>query len=671
MSKLDLWQERLAQSDAAYGDELVRMDERERLYEGSNKLRPTTAKDWKLDNNKTPHVRNIVFENIEAQVSSSIPQPKVTARRQDDEKQAELIEHLIRNELDRMPFEQLNDMAERIVPMQGGCGYLIEWDESIRKPDHNGEIVVTLLHPNQLAPQPGVYTSIDDMDWIIVKIPTTKEYIRKKYGISVENETEKEPQIRSLEGDVAEDAVTLYIGYEKNDKGGVNKYTWCNDVQIEDIDSYQSRRIPVCNNCGHEKPYLGQKVKTLKQKQVEERAMEDAMRSMAALNTFGVAEIKEEEPEEYHGGACPYCGADDWSSKEMEYESVPVAIQTANLTVPGAVPGVDEEGNVVIKATMIPFYTPNRFPIVLQKSVSMHGHLLGSSDVDIIEDQQNTINRMEKKIIDRICKAGTKIFLPPRADLDIDPNDQDTIYLTDPSQMAMIGSKDFTGNLQFELAYLQQAYEEARQLLGITDSYQGRNDATATSGVAKQFAAAQSAGRLESKRILKNFAYSQIFQMIFQFRLAYSDEPIPVSWQDSKGNTQYDEFSRYDFLRQTENGEYYYDDEFLFSVDSTATLAQNREAMWQQNRELLATGAFGDPMATETLILFWSKMEALHYPTAGETKAYLEDKLEREQQMLAQQQMMAQAQAQAEQNSIMQAQMDAERDFNNSRQPIR
>ena len=45
----------------------------------------------------------------------------------------------------------------------------------------------------------------------------------------------------------------------------------------------------------------------------------------------------------------------------------------------------------------------------------------------------------------------------------------------------------------------------------------------------------------------------------------------------------------------------------------------------------LQTGAFGDPKQTETLILFWGKMEMLHYPGAGETKKYLEDRLQREQ----------------------------------------
>lgn len=49
----------------------------------------------------------------------------------------------------------------------------------------------------------------------------------------------------------------------------------------------------------------------------------------------------------------------------------------------------------------------------------------------------------------------------------------------------------------------------------------------------------------------------------------------------------------------------------------------------------LQTGAFGDPSSTETLILFWSKMEELHYPGAGETKKYLEKRLQQEQQRAA------------------------------------
>ena len=54
----------------------------------------------------------------------------------------------------------------------------------------------------------------------------------------------------------------------------------------------------------------------------------------------------------------------------------------------------------------------------------------------------------------------------------------------------------------------------------------------------------------------------------------------------------------------------------------------------------LQTGAFGAPESTETLILFWSKMEELHYPGAGSTKKYLEERMQREQQQAAQAQQM-------------------------------
>ena len=62
----------------------------------------------------------------------------------------------------------------------------------------------------------------------------------------------------------------------------------------------------------------------------------------------------------------------------------------------------------------------------------------------------------------------------------------------------------------------------------------------------------------------------------------------------------------------------------------------------------LQTGAFGDPAQTSTLILFWSKMEQLHYPGAATTKKFLEDKLQQEQQaqQMVQQQAMAQQAAQ-------------------------
>ena len=686
-AKLDIWQQRLADSDVAWKPEMERMDRREHLYNGDRKLRPLVKGDEKRngDPEKTPHVRNIVFENIESQVSSSIPSPKVTPRRKEDEGLADKIEHFLRCELDRLPFETINDQAERTVPIQGGVGFLVAWDNRKRTHDTVGEEEVAFLHPKQFAPQPGIYTGIQDMDWFIVRQPTTKESIRRRYGVNVENEGEQEPQVRGTgDEDTAEDAVTMYIGYAKNDRGGIDRYVWVNDIELEDLENYQARRVPVCAHCGRVRPLPGQiiqnrqaVVETAEQdavaaeqdivaaetrKQIAGRALAMQLAQDVAAGLGGgletlAAEGAAAEPEDqrlrYDGeGPCPWCGSTNWTTKEQEYEEVTLPIaNSSGLVIPGAQPEIDENGRSVMRPTKIPFYRPDVFPVVLQKSVSVYGQLLGNSDVDVIEDQQNTTNRMEKKIIDRLVKAGTRITLPAKATLRTDPVDGERWFLDSPADKAMIDVYQFSGDLQYELTYLATVYEEARQILGITDSFQGRTDPTATSGKAKEFSAAQAAGRLESKRTMKQAAYAQLFELMFKFWLAYSDEPRPISYKDNEGNTVFEEISRYDFLKQDEDGQFYWDDQFLFSCDTSAPLASNREAMWQETRMNLQTGAFGDPSSTETLILFWSKMEELHYPGAGSTKKYLEERLRREQQQAAQaQQMQIQLQLLAMQN---------------------
>ena len=218
-------------------------------------------------------------------------------------------------------------------------------------------------------------------------------------------------------------------------------------------------------------------------------------------------------------------------------------------------------------------------------------------------------------------------MLPDGANIKTDASRKKVIRPGNLADVSLIRPVDLTENIQYDLLYLSQVYEEARQIIGITDSFQGRRDNTATSGKAKQFAAAQSAGRLESKRVMKNAAYAKLFEIMFKFKLAYADEPRPVTSDDVRGDRVYGMFSRYDFLEQDDAGEWYYVDDFIFSVDSAAPLASNREAMWQETRLNLQSGSFGDPSKFETLILFWGKMEQLHYPGSAETKKFLEEQL--------------------------------------------
>ncbi len=593
--RLRLWQDWLAKKESACQSARAAMDERQAVYLGSNRLISRVKGDRKT---KAAHVRNLTAELIEAQVNSGIPQPKVTAKRKEDEGKARLIEDMLRNELDRLPFEQINDMMERTVPIQGGACFLVEWDNRKRTHTTVGELAVTAVHPRQLIPQEGVTTGIQDMDYIILKLPQTKEGIRQRYGVSLE-ELEQETE----EGT---DLVTQYTAYYKNDSGGIGLYSWVNDTELEDLPDYQARRLRRCRDCG------------------------------------------EPEPEGDGKKPCPKCGCRVWETKEEEFEELwePVTRSDGSV-IPGVVAGEQEDGEggtvTVAEPTKIPYYKPDIFPVILQKSVSVFGQLWGDSDVDKIADQQNTANRIETKIIEKLVKSGSYLVLPDDASLRADAEDMKVIRPGTPAAAQMISVKDMEGNISQDMAYLAQVYEEARQIIGITDSFQGRRDTTATSGKAKEFSASQAAGRLESKRVMKDSAYAQLFEAMFKFKLAYADEKRPVISRDMDGSPLYEEFNRYDFLEQDAAGEWYWNDGFLFSCDTTAPLANNREAMWQETRQNLQSGAFGNPAELNTLILFWGKMELLHYPGAGETKRYLERRQEEEsQQAQAQEAQMAQ-----------------------------
>ena len=71
---------------------------------------------------------------------------------------------------------------------------------------------------------------------------------------------------------------------------------------------------------------------------------------------------------------------------------------------------------------------------------------------------------------------------------------------------------------------------------------------------------------------------------------------------------------------------------------------------------MLQMGAFGNPQDPQTLLLYWTKMELLHYPGASDTKEYLESLMQQAQQ----QQMEMQAQQAAMQQAQMQAQQQRE-----------
>ena len=615
-TRLNMWHERLRKNSAAMADEFAMMDKRTALYNGTRDIDKVPGAKSKGQAAKATGVRNIVAELMEAQVDSSFPLPKVTARKEEHEDLAKTLEDFLRNETDRLPFEMLNDMDERITPIQGGDIFLVEWDSDRHTHETRGELCVSILHPRQVIFQDGV-NEINDMDFVIIQMGMTKKHVKEKYGIDVEDQGESDPSSRGGHGS-ADDVVTVNFGYFRNKEGGIGRYTWVNDVELEDLEDYQARKRQKCSKCGADMTGLDECRYCHNTKAEEEDSSE--MELFEDIQTRNGIIHMMEEVEEYPEGAEDGILMDEFGN------------------------AFEVEPQLVQRPVRIPYYKPDVYPIVIRKNVSSWGKPLGDSDVDKIMDQQNMIKKCDTRIQEKMDKGGSVITRDAKTNVPKTDAQLKEVVFKNAAERNNFGVHNLQVDTGQDQAIIAEQYEAARRTLGITDSFQGRPDRTATSGAAKQIAVAQSAGRLESKRIMKNAMYADLYQVMFKFLLAYSDEPRSVRHSNVDGTTTYSEFNKYDYLAQDAAGEWYWLDDFLFSVDNTSSLAGNREAMWQEIRMNLQTGAFGDPHNIETLIMFWGMMAGQHYPGAAEVKEQLER--QREQQMMAQQQIPTQPQGQ-------------------------
>ena len=585
--KLNKWRSKLENARNAYADELNRMKRREDYYNGTKEVKGNPNKGNDIARKKAINVRNIVYELIESQVDSSIPAPKVLPIHAGDEEAAKNIEMFLQNEMQILRMNELNDIDERVTYVQGGDFLHVEWDNQKGYHCTIGDLAVSERHPRQVIPQPGV-TDIDKMDYIFIQYNQTKDFVKAKYGIDV-SAAEKEESFNDTESKTTDtDLVTVNTAYYRNKKGGIGLFVWCDDFILLDLEDYQARRLERCVKCG--------RVKT--------------------------------------ENVCPTCGGRKFKEEAEEFELLTDDIkafsgdiaayydeQTEEPTEDGTIEVVTERVQ-----RKIPYYKPNAMPIVIRKNVSNIGKLLGYSDVDTIEDQQDAIAKIGSKIQEKILAGGSILMLPEGKQIEVSDKEYNVVRVNQADKN-LIGVVTTQANISQDLEMLSQNYSYAKSTLGVTDAYQGKYDPSAQSGTAKQYSINQAAGRLESKRVLKNLTYSKLYELMFKFALAYADQKIPISYTNTKGEKEFSHFDRYMFLKQDSAGEYYWNDEFIFTTDPTSTLMMNREAMWSQIDLKLQSGAFGPVGDLQTSLLYWQLMEKASYPGAGDIKTRVEERL--------------------------------------------
>lgn len=602
------WARRLENCKEQYGKELKDMKTYEDYYEGTRSVQPDANRGTN-PTKKATNIRNIVYELIESQVDSSIPMPKVRAIHPEDEELAKKLEKFLENKVKTCALTTVNDAEERTVPIVGGDYTLVEWDLNRGLHSEVGDLKISELHPKKVIPQMGV-TDFDNMDYFFIQELMTKKTVKRVYGEDVSECSNDYPEMtEDIEGaSTNDDLVTVNTAFYRNENGGVGIFVWCDFVKLLDLDEYEARYLDRCAKCG--------------------AVMVD--------------------------GVCPECGSKKAKKTKEEYEDVKDAIEvtisgggskTINPFDETEAPMVDEEGNTMfdmtgrpqmeIKRTQkkIPYYRPNVYPVILRKNITAQNRLLGGSDVKVIIDQQDTIKKLGTKINEKLLKGGSYVTLPEGIEIEKDGEELNVIRLRNAADKSMIDTITLQPNVQNDQNYLEINYSWAKSSLGITDSYQGKYDASATSGTAKQYAINQAAGRLDSKRTLKNEAYAKLYEVMFKFWLAFSDSPSEITSTNSDGAAQFDSLDRMEFLRLDAAGEFYWDDEFIFETDPTSTLMQNREAMWNQTDMKLQSGAFGPVGDLETARAYWTIMKANGYPNASVILSLVEERIAKEQQM--------------------------------------
>jgi hypothetical protein len=302
----------------------------------------------------------------------------------------------------------------------------------------------------------------------------------------------------------------------------------------------------------------------------------------------------------------------------------------------------------------VPYYKPNVYPVVLRRNISAQDSLLGQSDVKPIIDQQDTIMKLGTKINEKLLTGGSYVTLPKGVDVERTEKEFKIIRLDNAAQKQLIDVITLQPNTATDVTMLETNYQWAKSSLGITDSYQGKYDASARTGTAKQYAINQAAGRLESKRTLKNEAYANLYELMFKFWLAYADSDEEITTVGPEGQTDHERLNRHEFLKIDSSGEFYWDDEFIFETDPTSTLMANREAMWQQTDMKLQSQAFGPLGELETLRTYWTFMKASGYPNAGTALDIIEARIAEQKQ---QAQMEAELMAQQQQEQPMEGEM--------------
>ena len=524
------------------------------------------TKDGEESTRKGRSLRKMVYELIESKIDNSIPMPKIRPRYKTDLPLVSVTENYLKFEVDGIFTKYLNDRSERATYVDGTSWYKVWWDSLDNTHERSGNVKIDLCRVDQIVPQPGV-SDYRQLEYIFERKEISLTRIWDLYHrriIPTEANT-----------NVIEVISCYYLN--KDRVVGLFMYAPHSRQVICNEEDWQIRKLRTCTVCGTVNP-TGDTCrncgsKTFKYENATEEILENDIEEI--YNPYDVGET------------------DDESEKE-HYKS-----------------------RVFLTAgTKIPFYKITQLPFIPRPAISSLDNIYGTSEVKVTLESQDAINKLLTKALEKTMKSGTILTKPEKLKIGDSDDTIKVLSVRTTEEAAMVQSRPVVADTSQDLVMAATLYESGKASSGVTESFQGAKDSSATSGKAKQYAAVMTAGRIESLRVMKSAAFAGLYELVLKYLLAFSDEPRKFVRVLPNGSQKEEVWNKYMFLDKDKYGNIYYRYDLRFDSDPASTLSQNRAQMWQETQDKFVQGAFGNPADPRVLELFWNIMDSLQYPLA-------------------------------------------------------
>lgn len=524
------------------------------------------TKDGEESTRKGRSLRKMVYELIESKIDNSIPMPKIRPRYKTDLPLVSVTENYLKFEVDGIFTKYLNDRSERSTYVDGTSWYKVWWDSLDNTHERSGNVKIDLCRVDQIVPQPGVsdYRQL--------------EYIFERKEISLTRIWDLYHR-RIIPTEANTNVIEVISCYYLNSNRVVGLFMYAPHSRqvICNEEDWQIRKLRTCTVCGTVNP-TGDTCrncgsKTFKYENATEEILENDLEEI--YNPYDVGET------------------DDESEKE-HYKS-----------------------RVFLTAgTKIPFYKITQLPFIPRPAISSLDNIYGTSEVKVTLESQDAINKLLTKALEKTMKSGTILTKPEKLKIGDSDDTIKVLSVRTTEEAAMVQSRPVVADTSQDLVMAATLYESGKASSGVTESFQGAKDSSATSGKAKQYAAVMTAGRIESLRVMKSAAFAGLYELVLKYLLAFSDEPRKFVRILPNGSQKEEVWNKYMFLDKDKYGNIYYRDDLRFDSDPASTLSQNRAQMWQETQDKFVQGAFGNPADPRVLELFWNIMDSLQYPLA-------------------------------------------------------